>query len=90
MTATLAPPARTETPSRRVDLRSVLVLGALHLGAVVGLVHAFRSPPSAKVWGLFIAMWLVPQLGITVGYHRMETHHGLKCHQHHRGSPRVG
>lgn len=38
------------------------------------------SPPSAKVWVLFTAMWLVPQLGITVGYHGMETHNGFKAH----------
>ena len=79
-TAILTPPALSETQRRRVDLRSVLVLGGLHLGAVVGLLHAFRSPPSAKVWALFVVMWLVPQLGITVGYHRMETHNGLKVH----------
>lgn len=80
MTATLERPARTEIPPRRVNLQSVLVLGTLHLGAAIGLVHAFLSPPSAKVWALFVAMWLVPQLGITVGYHRMETHRGFKCH----------
>ena len=80
MTATLARPAPAETSPRRVNLQSVLVLGSLHLGAVFGVLHAFGSPPSAKVWMVFAAMWLVPQLGITVGYHRMETHNGLKCH----------
>ncbi|HUR22600.1 MAG TPA: fatty acid desaturase [Acidimicrobiales bacterium] len=86
MTATLAPPVPTLTPPRRVNLQSVFVLGFLHLGAATGLLHAFRSPPSAKVWVLFAAMWLVPQLGITVGYHRMETHNGFKCHPWVRGA----
>jgi stearoyl-CoA desaturase (Delta-9 desaturase) len=80
VTATLAPPVQTETQPRRINLQSIFVLGFLHLGAAFALLHAFRSPPSAKVWALFVAMWVVPQLGITVGYHRMETHNGFKCH----------
>lgn len=80
MTATLERPTRTEIPRRQINIQSVLILGFLHLGAAFGLVHAFRSPPSAKVWVLFVVMWLVPQLGITVGYHRMETHNGFKSH----------
>lgn len=80
MTATLERPALIETPPKRINLQSVFVLGFLHLGAALGLVHAILSPPSAKVWVLFTAMWLVPQLGITVGYHRMETHNGFKAH----------
>lgn len=80
MTATLAPPVFTAIPPKRISLQSVFVLGFLHLGAAVGLLHALRVHPSAKVWTLFVVMWLVPQLGITVGYHRMETHNGFKCH----------
>lgn len=65
---------------RRLCPQSIVILGFLHVGAALGVLSVSRSLPSAKVWVLFAAMWLVPQLGITVGYHRMETHNGFKCH----------
>ena len=82
MTATMAPerPADASAPEKRLNPPSILILGFLHLVAAFAIFNAFRSPPSAKVWGIFVAMWLFPQLGITVGYHRMETHNGFKCH----------
>ncbi|MGI8809304.1 MAG: acyl-CoA desaturase [Acidimicrobiales bacterium] len=67
-------------PAKQVNPQSILVLGFLHLVAAAGVVSAVRSPPAAKVWVLFAVMWVIPQLGITVGYHRMETHNGFKCH----------
>ncbi|CAA9219630.1 MAG: hypothetical protein AVDCRST_MAG10-598 [uncultured Acidimicrobiales bacterium] len=81
MTATVTPERPVSLPvKRQVSLQSILVLGFLHLVAAFAVVNAFRSPPSATVWVLFVAMWVLPQLGITVGYHRMETHNGFKCH----------
>ncbi|MGI9032452.1 MAG: acyl-CoA desaturase [Acidimicrobiales bacterium] len=69
----------TVVPKRQLNPEAILLLGFLHVVAVFALWNAFRVPPSTKVWLLFIALWLVPQLGITVGYHRMETHNGFKC-----------
>ena len=81
MTATIARAhAPGPTPKKQLNPVSILLLGSLHLVAAFAVVHAFRSPPSAKVWVLLVVMWVIPQLGITVGYHRMETHSGFKCH----------
>lgn len=77
---TLAPPRSTSPVAKKqLNPQSIVLLGILHLVAAFGVWNAFREPPSAKVWLLFVALWLIPQLGITVGYHRMETHNGLKC-----------
>ena len=73
-------PVRGRPARKQLNPQSILLLGALHVVAAFAVVHAVRSPPAAKVWVLFVAMWLIPQLGITVGYHRMETHNGFKCH----------
>jgi len=83
MTATVAP-ARSAGAAvvgkKQLNPQSILILGSLHLAAAIAIVTVLRSPPSAKVWVLFVVMWVLPQLGITVGYHRMETHNGFKCH----------
>jgi stearoyl-CoA desaturase (Delta-9 desaturase) len=65
--------------ARRVNPQSIAIMTFLHVVAAFGVWHAFHSPPSALVWFLFFAMWVIPQFGITVGYHRMETHNGFKC-----------
>lgn len=67
------------TVRRHLNPQSIALLTFLHVVAAFGVWHAFRSPPSLVVWILFVALWLIPQLGITVGYHRMETHNGFKC-----------
>lgn len=64
---------------RQLNPQSIVLLTFLHLVAALALWNIFRAPPSAKVWALFVALWLVPQFGVTVGYHRMETHNGFKC-----------
>jgi stearoyl-CoA desaturase (delta-9 desaturase) len=82
MTLTAPPPAGQidALPAKKeLNPQSIVLLGALHLVALYAAWDAFRSPPSAKVWILFLVMWVVPLLGITVGYHRMETHSGFKC-----------
>ena len=76
----------TGAPAKKeLNPQSIVLLGFLHAVAAFALWNAFRSPPSAKVWVLFFAMWLIPQLGVTVGYHRMETHNGFKCRPWVRG-----
>jgi stearoyl-CoA desaturase (delta-9 desaturase) len=64
---------------RQLNPQSILLLTFLHLVAALALWNVLRAPPSAKVWVLFVALWLVPQFGVTIGYHRMETHNGFKC-----------
>lgn len=65
---------------RRLNPQSITLLGVLHLVAAFGLWRVVQSPPPASVWFLLVALWVLPQLGITVGYHRMETHHSFRCH----------
>jgi stearoyl-CoA desaturase (delta-9 desaturase) len=64
---------------KELNPQSILLLTLLHVVAAVAIWNIFRAPPEAKVWVLFVALWLIPQFGITVGYHRMETHNGFKC-----------
>lgn len=71
--------AVVEAPKRRLNPQSIALLSFLHVVAAYAVWNAFREPPSAKVWILFFALWLIPQFGITIGYHRMETHNGFKC-----------
>ena len=79
-TAPVLPPRSGEArAAKELNPQSIVLLGLLHLVAAFAVWNAFRNPPSAKVWVLFFALWLIPQLGITVGYHRMETHNGFKC-----------
>ncbi|MGI8808825.1 MAG: acyl-CoA desaturase [Acidimicrobiales bacterium] len=66
-------------PKKQLNPQSILLLGGLHLVAAFAVWNAFRTPPSARVWILFFALWVIPQLGVTVGYHRMETHRGFTC-----------
>lgn len=71
---------RPGSPAKReLNPQSIGLLTFLHVVAAVAVWNCVRSPPSAKVWVLFVAFWLIPQFGITVGYHRMETHNGFKC-----------
>ena len=87
MTAIMAPEQPIGlTPKKQLNPQSIVILGFLHLMAAIAVFSVFRSPPSAKVWVIFAVMWLIPQLGITVGYHRMETHNGFKCHPWVRGA----
>ena len=72
-------PATQPAAKKELNPQSIGLIGALHLVAGFAAWNAVRNPPSAKVWVVFVAMWVVPQLGITVGYHRMETHNGFKC-----------
>ena len=81
LTATIESERPTVAPTKKqLHPPSILLLGSLHLVAAFAVVHAFRTPPSARVWLLLAFMWVIPQFGITVGYHRMETHNGFKCH----------
>lgn len=62
---------------RQWNLGSITVLGLLKFGALIGI--AVAGDASAKVWATFVVMWILTELGTTVGYHRMETHGGFKC-----------
>ncbi len=64
---------------KRFDPVSFTVLNLLKIGGVMGLVVAAPGA-SAKVWILAGALWFVTGLGVTVGYHRMETHGGFKTY----------
>jgi len=70
---------------KQLNPQSIVLLSALHLVAAFAVWNIFRNPPSGRVWFLFVALWLIPQLGVTVGYHRMETHRGFKCRPWVRG-----
>jgi stearoyl-CoA desaturase (Delta-9 desaturase) len=63
---------------KELNWPSIAVLGSLHLVGLLSLVCMIRQPPSIKIWVLFSIFMVIPQLGITVTYHRGETHGGFK------------
>ncbi len=62
-----------EHPPHPWDYRTILVLGAVHLGA---LAAPFYVTPSAVV--LALVLYVLTALGITLGYHRLLTHRSFK------------
>lgn len=61
---------------KRFNPASFAIMSLLHVGAILGLTRAGSA--SAKVWILAGVLWVLTNLGVTVGYHRMETHGGFK------------
>jgi len=64
----------TSTPTKGLEWPVVIFMGAIHLFAI-GFCIAF---PSWLGFGLFLLLYLLTGLGVTVGYHRKLTHHSFK------------
>lgn len=66
----------------RIQLRHFVLFNVLPLvGTVAALCLLYVQPIGAVEIGLFLLMWLVTGLGVTVGFHRLFTHRSFKPHR---------
>lgn len=68
---------------RRLDIRTCVAIGLVHLFVILSPVLFLGSHMSLATWvtvTLTILLgWLYTSPGVTVGFHRLETHHSFKC-----------
>jgi stearoyl-CoA desaturase (delta-9 desaturase) len=71
-------PSKAGTPQR--DYPTMFLFSLILLATVVGLpVYAYFYDFSWVDWTMFVSLYLITGLGITVGYHRLLTHRSFKC-----------
>ena len=64
----------------RIQLRHFILFNILPFaGTIAALALLAYRPPGAVEIGLFLAMWLVTGIGVTVGFHRLFTHRSFKA-----------
>jgi len=77
MSRTLAP-SKAGTPQR--DYPTMFLFGLIIAATLVGLpVYAYFYDFTWVDWTMFISLYMITGLGITVGYHRLLTHRSFKC-----------
>ena len=71
-------PSLAGTPQR--DYPTMFLFGLIVMATIVGLpVYAYFYDFSWVDWTMFITLYMITGLGITVGYHRLITHRSFKC-----------
>ena len=71
-------PSKAGTPQR--DYPTMFLFGLIIAATIVGLpVYAYFYDFSWVDWTMFISLYMITGLGITVGYHRLLTHRSFKC-----------
>jgi stearoyl-CoA desaturase (delta-9 desaturase) len=71
-------PSKAGIPQR--DYPTMVLFSLILLATVVGLpVYAYFYDFSWVDWTMFVSLYLITGLGITVGYHRLLTHRSFKC-----------
>ncbi|MDH5562468.1 MAG: acyl-CoA desaturase [Nitrospirota bacterium] len=71
-------PSKAGIPQR--DYPTMFLFSLILLATVVGLpVYAYFYDFSWVDWTMFVSLYLITGLGITVGYHRLLTHRSFKC-----------
>ena len=71
-------PSLAGTPQR--DYPTMFLFGLIVLATIVGLpVYVYFYDFSWVDWTMFVTLYLITGLGITVGYHRLITHRSFKC-----------
>ena len=71
-------PSLAGTPQR--DYPTMVLFGSIVLTTIVGLpLYAYFYDFSWVDWSMFVMLYMVTGLGITVGYHRLITHRSFKC-----------
>jgi stearoyl-CoA desaturase (delta-9 desaturase) len=58
------------------NIPTAIALGVIHAGALAALLPAFFSWSAVGL--VFVLWWLTGGIGITLGFHRMLTHRGLR------------
>ena len=71
-------PSLAGTPQR--DYPTMFLFGLIVMTTIVGLpVYAYFYDFSWVDWSMFVMLYMITGLGITVGYHRLITHRSFKC-----------
>ncbi len=71
-------PALAGTPQR--DYPTMVLFGLIVLATIIGLpVYVYFYDFSWVDWTMFVVLYMITGLGITVGYHRLITHRSFKC-----------
>lgn len=69
-----------DRPQIKTDYPTIIIFSLMMVGTIVGVplfgyLHGF----SALDWTMFVVLYLVTGLGITVGYHRLISHRSFEC-----------
>ena len=71
-------PAKAGIPQR--DYPTMFLFGLIVLATIVGLpTYAYFYDFTWVDWTMFVTLYIITGLGITVGYHRLLTHRSFKC-----------
>ncbi len=68
------------TPVATRDFSTIILFSLVAIGAMIGLpTYAYYYDFSWVDWTMFVVLYIVTGLGITVGYHRMLAHRSFTC-----------
>ncbi|MEC4675256.1 MAG: fatty acid desaturase [Nitrospirota bacterium] len=68
------------TPVATIDFSTIILFSLVAIGAMIGLpTYAYYYDFSWVDWTMFVVLYIVTGLGITVGYHRMLAHRSFTC-----------
>jgi len=71
-------PAKAGIPQR--DYPTMFLFGLIVVATIIGLpVYVYYYDFTWVDWTMFVSLYLITGLGITVGYHRLLTHRSFKC-----------
>ncbi len=68
------------TPVATLDISTIFLFSIVAIGAMIGLpTYAYYYDFSWLDWTMFVVLYIVTGLGITVGYHRLLAHRSFTC-----------
>ena len=63
-----------------LDITTIILFSVVAVGAMIGLpTYAYYYDFSWLDWTMFVVLYIVTGLGITVGYHRLLAHRSFTC-----------
>jgi stearoyl-CoA desaturase (delta-9 desaturase) len=69
-----------EQPQVKTDYPTIIIFLSMMVATVVGVpLFGYFYGYSALDWTMFIVLYLITGLGITVGYHRLISHRSFEC-----------
>ena len=69
-----------EQPQVKTDYPTIIIFLSMMVATVVGVpLFGYFYGYSAVDWAMFVVLYLITGLGITVGYHRLISHRSFEC-----------
>ena len=69
-----------EQPQVKIDYPTIIIFLSMMVATVVGVpLFGYFYGYSALDWTMFVVLYLITGLGITVGYHRLISHRSFEC-----------